>query len=393
MNPRFTLCTWFETFSHITTHFSALASESLSLSAAAGRVVAHPLSALADLPAYATSSMDGFAVAGEGPWRIVGEVATGRSSDYVLSAGECLRISTGGVIPAGCTAVIPWEDAHEVADFVSGGVEPGANIRPAATEAAQGDVLIEAGTSLLPTHIGLLAATGHDSISVVRRPRVSVLLLGDELIHQGLPHSGMIRDSLGVQLPSYLETCGADVVMLSFLKDDPESIKAAVAQAVDQSDLIITTGGTADGPKDFAKFIIESFSMDFVIDRVRMRPGYHFLLSTLTTSERTIAHIALPGNPQSAIASLTSFGVPLLDVMSGRTPKPPVDVVLGKATSTPAEFARLILGHVVDGVFSEGAYLGSAMLRGLAASDGFALVPPGNHLAGAPAHWIALPFR
>ena len=393
MNPEFTLCTWFETYSHITTNFSALPAESLPLSASAGRVVAQPLTALADLPAYATSSMDGFAVAGAGPWRIVGEVTTGHSSEYTLSSGECLRISTGGVIPAGCTAVIPWEDAHEDAGAVSGAVETGANIRPAATEAAQGEVLIDAGTTLLPTHIGLLAATGHDSVNVVRRPRVAVLLLGDELIHQGLPHSGLIRDSLGVQLPAYLEACGAEVVMLTFLKDNPASIKAAVSQALDQSDLIITTGGTADGPKDFAKFIIETFSMNFVIDRVRMRPGYHFLLSTVRIAEREVAYIALPGNPQSAIASLTSFGVPLLDVMSGRTPKQPGNVVLGKATSTPADFARLILGHVVDGVFYEGSYLGSAMLRGLAASDGFALVSPGNHPAGAPAHWITLPFR
>ena len=98
MNPQFTLCTWFETYSHITKNFSTLASESLSLSAAAGRVAAQPLAALSDLPAYATSSMDGFAVAGASPWRIVGEVATGRSSEYVLRSGECLRISTGGEI-------------------------------------------------------------------------------------------------------------------------------------------------------------------------------------------------------------------------------------------------------------------------------------------------------
>ncbi len=392
MNPQRTLCTWAETFEAVTTCVASLAPETIGLREASGRITASPLLALSALPAYATSAMDGWAVSGEAPWRIIGEVATGTASNVKLEIGQCLKISTGGVVPAGCTSVVPWEDAQVENDTLQANTELGTNIRPAATEAVVGDVIVDADTRLVPTHLGLLAAVGIDSVIVRPRPRIAVLLLGDELIHEGLPHDGKIRDALGVQLPAFLEACGAEVTMLTFLEDDPEVIAKAFAQAFECADLVISTGGTADGPKDFAKFAIEHFDMDFIVDRVRMRPGYHFLLATKKVEGREVPYIALPGNPQSAIASLTSFGIPLIDVLAGLSPQWPTEVTISSAFSTPPNFARVVLGRVENGVFSQGEYLGSAMLRGLAASDGFALIAPGDNPAGAPAHWLPLPF-
>jgi molybdopterin molybdotransferase len=203
----------------------------------------------------------------------------------------------------------------------------------------------------------------------------------------------MIRDSLGVQLPSFLRRCGAEVVSVEFLPDEPGVIAAAFAAALEHADFVISTGGTADGPKDFAKFVIEHFEMKCLVDRVRVRPGYHFLLAKAHLGSRKIPYIALPGNPQSAIAALSSFGVPLLAVMSGLTAQTPQEIQLAAEISTPKDFARLVLGTVTAGTFTAGDYLGSAMLRGLADSAGFALVAPGTNPAGSAAHWIGLPFH
>lgn len=392
MNPVRSLCTWSDAFDVVTTEFSALPAVVIPIKEANGLVAVEALPALNDLPAYASSAMDGWAVCGSGPWRVRGEVATGRQSSTELTDSECLKISTGGVIPIGCTAVIPWEDVTVNDDVVTGTVELGANIRPAATEAAKGEVLLDAGTRLTPTFLGLLAASGYDTVPVITRPRVTVILLGDELVQTGLPKDGKIRDALGVQLPSFLASCNADIVTADFITDDTEVIVAAFESAFRSSDFVISTGGTADGPKDFAKFVIEHFGMEFLVDRVRMRPGYHFLLAAASHAGRRIPYIALPGNPQSAIAALSSFGIPLLARLGGAAPASLTEVKLGVELTTPRDFARLVPGRILDGAFMPSGYLGSAMLRGLAASDGFALVAPGLNPSGATAHWIPLPF-
>ena len=123
--------TWDDAFGVASSSFSILESEKIALSDANTRTLARDLNALCDLPAFATSSMDGWAVASGGPWKVIGEVATGKTSNQIIGASECMKISTGGVIPAGTTAVIPWENATEQDGHIVGSVDHGANIRPA----------------------------------------------------------------------------------------------------------------------------------------------------------------------------------------------------------------------------------------------------------------------
>ena len=379
---------WDEAFALASATFSILESEKVSLSDANSRTLASDLKALCDLPAFATSSMDGWAVNSSGPWKIIGEVATGKTSNQILNTSHCMKISTGGVIPAGTTAVIPWENATEKDGHISGSVEPGANIRPAGAECKKDELLFEQGAHLVPPMLGLLAATGHDFLEVTRRPRIAIFFLGDELLHTGVPTDGSIRDALGPQIPAVLHSFGAEVISATFVKDDLDTLNQQIKSALDLADIIITTGGTADGPKDYVKAAISQINGELVIDCVKVRPGYHTLLAQVTSNSRKIAFLALPGNPQSALAGLFSFGLPLINHLLGRVHKDLKKITITSAISTPEGFSRLVPGTVSDGEFTSAEFLGSAMLRGVSNAEGFALINPGKNPAGSIARWI-----
>ena len=380
--------TWDAAFGIASNSFSVLESEKVSLSDANARTLASDVKALCDLPAFATSSMDGWAVTAGSPWKVIGEVATGKTSNQIIGASECMKISTGGVIPAGTTAVIPWENATEQDGHISGSVEHGANIRPAGAECKKDELLFKQGTLLAPPILGLLAATGHDFIEVTRRPRIAIFFLGDELLHTGVPADGCIRDALGPQIPAVLQSFGAAVISTTFVKDDLDTLNKVIESALDLADIIITTGGTAEGPKDYVKAAIAHINGELVIDCVKVRPGYHTIVAQVNSGARKIAFLALPGNPQSALAGLFSFGLPLINNFLGRQQMDLKKVSITSPISTPEGFSRLIPGRVNNGEFISGDFLGSAMLRGVAVAEGFALINPGNNSAGSFARWI-----
>jgi molybdopterin molybdotransferase len=380
--------TWDDAFGVASNSFAVLQSEKVALSDANARTLARDLKALCDLPAFATSSMDGWAVCASGPWKVIGEVATGKTSNQLLGASECMKISTGGVIPAGTTAVIPWENATEQGGHISGSVEEGANIRPAGAECKKDELLFKQGTLLAPPMLGLLAATGHDFLEVTRHPRIAIFFLGDELLHTGVPTDGSIRDALGPQIPAVLQSFGAEVVSATFVKDDLDTLNKEIKSALETADIIITTGGTADGPKDYVKAAISHINGELVIDCVKVRPGYHTIVAQVNSDARKIAFLALPGNPQSALAGLFSFGLPLINNLLGRQQEELKKITIASPISTPEGFSRLIPGRVNNGEFTSAEFLGSAMLRGVAVAEGFALINPGSNSPGSFARWI-----
>jgi len=385
-------CAWDLAYQVASEAFSALEVEVLSLSFVHGRVLSQPTYSLCDLPAFATSSMDGWVVRGLGPWKIVGEVFTGSLTDQVLGEFECMKIATGGVIPIGGQSVLPWEEAKEEAEYVRGQSQTGVNIRPAGIESKKGDLLFDAGTTLNPPKIGVLAATGHDEVTVARKPRIALFILGDELLHSGVPKDGSIRDSLGPQLPAFLEIYGAHVLSVQFIRDDLSLLISSIDSALPNVDMVITTGGTADGPRDYIKSAIARLGGDYLIDRVKVRPGYHVLLARISSQPgRQIPFLALPGNPQSALAALTSFGQPIINALLSKTKVSPSTIKLGEVLQTPPGFSRLVPGHLDEDWFRPSGYLGSAMLRGVAHATGFALISPGRHDVGASARWLPLP--
>lgn len=369
---------------------SPLLHELVPLSQGLDRRIAEDYSALCDLPPYTTSAMDGWAVAGIGPWRIIGDVKAGAPYAKVLESGTAVRIATGAVIPQGTFGVVRWEVAEVKDDHVYASASAGADIRHAGEESRKGDLLVQRGTRLSPSLLGLLASTGYDQIKVFRKPRVAILLLGDELQLAGIPIHGSVRDSLGPQLPGWLERLGAEVVSLTYVSDERESVVRALADAGPTCDLIVTTGGTADGPRDHVHAALESIGVSFFVDRVRSRPGHPALLAMLRL-HAPIPVLGLPGNPQSAIVGLMTLGAPLLGALQGGVLPELSWVATRNELKAPENFTRLVLGNLVDGEFEMGEHLGSAMLRGLAHASGFAIVESGTTPIGGKVRWLPLP--
>jgi molybdopterin molybdotransferase len=382
---------WDDAFAIARDSFTSLPTQSIALSDAYGRVLGADMFALCNLPAFETSSMDGWVVNGDGPWKIIGEVKTGQISGLSLRPSQCLAIATGGVIPDGGQAVVAWEAATERDGFIHGTSEVGANIRPAGAESKKGELLISAGTQLNAPKIGLLAAAGHDDVVVTRRPRIAIFFLGDELMHSGVPVDGLVRDALGPQLPAMLSAFGADVAISDFVTDDLDELVGKISSAINSQnneiDMVITTGGTADGPRDFIKSAIAAFAGEYLIDRVKVRPGYHILLAKIASQKGTnLAFLALPGNPQSAIAALISFGRPIIDAMRGLTPAVLVTVQMSQEMKVQEGFARLVPSVIGNNICTPTNYLSSHMLRGVGAADGFALVSEAG-----PTRWLPIP--
>jgi molybdopterin molybdotransferase len=334
--------------------------------------------------------MDGWVVAGEGPWKIIGDVKAGQPFDGLLHNGMTLRIATGAVIPEGAAGVERWEIVEEKDGFIHALTpQPGNDIRPAGDECKEGDLLASRGQLLTPSLIGLLAATGYDRLPVIRKPKIALLLLGDELQLSGIPTGGLVRDSLGPQLPGWLSRLGAEVISQNYVTDELESVIEAINKNP-ECDLIITTGGTADGPRDHVHGALAALDAKFIVDRIRSRPGHPTLLASLPKHNSSFL-LGLPGNPQSAVVGLMTLGAPIIATFLGMTASPLDLVETIDELSAPADFTRLVLGNVVNARFSMGKHLGSAMLRGLASSSGFALAPSGQTAAGTKIRWLPLP--
>ena len=366
---------------------AALPAESVPLAAADGRTLAAPQRALTDLPAFDTAAMDGWAVAGEGPWQITGEVLAGSAPTVTLTPGAGCVIATGAAVPSGATAVIKREDGHVADGVMSAAYVRGSHIRPAGEECRAGEVLIDSGTVVTPAIVGLLAAAGIDAVEVRRIPRVVLLLFGDELVDAGVAGVGQVRDALGPQLPGWVRRLGADVVELRRVEDTLEAHVAALREAAASADVVMTTGGTAAGPVDHLHAAVTEIGGRFVVDSVAVRPGHPMALAQVAQAWL----LALPGNPQSAIVSLLTLGQPLFDALLGRRSGDLPQVTLSQSATAPAHERRLLACELSGITAAPVQHLGSAMLRGLAIADGFAVLPPGGAAAGASVAWLALP--
>ena len=377
---------WEQARSQAYESWKRLPSEKVLISSCVDRTLATDALALVELPTYPTSAMDGYAVCGKGPWKIVGEVKAGAPMKGSLKEGTAVKIATGAVIPDKTFGIIRWEVATVDGENLSGDVKEGQDIRPAGLESKKGEVLAAAGTILNPGVIGLLAAAGYDSLDVVRAPKATIILLGDEIVLDGLPHDGLVRDALGPQLPGWLQRLGVEVIATEYISDELNLVVDAFAKAAKSSDIIFTTGGTADGPRDQVHAAIAELKGELIVDRVKVRPGHPMLLAHINN----VPLVGLPGNPQSAIVALLTLGQPVIDALIGRKKVELNQIVTGDDIEVPEGFTRLVLGNVVDGWFEMGEYLGSAMLRGLAHSTGFAVADKSME-EGEMVAWLPLP--
>jgi len=363
-----------------------LPSERVSLVDAHGRTTASPISARTPLPPWPISAMDGWAVAGEGPWTVVGEVLAGSVWTSALASGQAVLIATGSAMPAGSDGVLRSEDGLLDRDGgLRGRVREGRDIRAAGQEARVADELVAAGVPLTPARIGLAAAAGHDAVEVVRLPKVQLIILGDELLHQGPAAEGRVRDSLGPQLPGWLTGMGVELVGSVRVDDTLNELEQALAGA-EGVDLIVTTGGTAAGPVDHVHAAIAATGGFLLVDHVACRPGHPMLLAGWPSGLRLVG---LPGNPLAAVVALLTLGKPVIDGLLGRPLLPLPAVVLGGFVGARGAKTRLVPARLEGGRGVPVPYVGSGMLRGLADADGLVVVAAGEGEPGSPAEWLA----
>lgn len=374
--------------------------------------LAEPLVARTNLPAFPTSSVDGWAVRGEPPWRVTGRILAGAVPPPLAGDGECAEIATGAMVPAGTTAILRIEDSdRDSEDRVIGVPRDRPEWREPGEEASAGEHLLPAGTAVTPGVIGLAASCGYDDLAVRPRPRAAVLVFGDELLGSGLPGAGRVRDALGPSVPAWLRRLGAspDHVTVRPGQDTLDAHVSAISSALHHgADLVCTTGGTMHGPVDHVHPALAAVGANYLANTVAVRPGFPMLLASVDRPEGGRALIAgLPGNPQSAVIALLTLVAPALAGWLGR-PAPSLErlptvrlagPVRGRGADTHLALVTrhdlaaerdVAAGHDVaaesaadsapgwDDPVVPVPHAGSAMLRGLSRAVGFAVIAPGS---------------
>jgi molybdopterin molybdotransferase len=308
--------------------------ESLPLARALGRALAEDLISPIDVPAHDNSAMDGYAFAGAAlhadrasRLTVVGTVLAGKPFDATVAAGECVRIMTGAVMPAGTDSVVPLELCRvdgATLQVEPGVIEPGENRRRRGEDLARGQAALRAGRVLKPADLGLAASLGMRELPVMRRLRVALFSTGDELRAPGEPlEPGCIYDSNRSALQAALQRLGVEVVDLGLVRDDRAALQATLEAAVAQADVVLTSGGVSVGDADHTRELLGQMG-EVAFWKVAMRPGRPFAFGPLHArgAGRSSWLFALPGNPVAALVSFYAFVREALLQLAGATPAP-----------------------------------------------------------------------
>ena len=335
-----------------------LKAERVPVTRASGRILAEDITSPIALPPFDNSRMDGFAFAhaslskeGSTTLRLMGQQFAGRLQDLEVGAGECVRITTGAPLPRGTDTVAIKEDCVEDkgAVHVPAGIAPGADVRRVGEDVQAGVRVLEEGQWLTPARVSLAAALGIASMAVTQRPTVAVFTTGDELVEPGLPLApGQIYNSNRDLLMGLLRAEGLEPTAWPTLPDDPERMKAVLADAAAAFDVVITCGGVSAGEKDHVPGLLAANGR-IHFWKVRMKPGMPVLFGEL---DRAL-FLCLPGNPVSVLATFLTLGRDLLDgLQRRREPRPRWKAVLGapwRKTHDRLEFLRGWLDGTPDG--------------------------------------------
>jgi molybdopterin molybdotransferase len=358
-----------------------LALERVALERAAGRVTAIPARAVVDLPSFASSAMDGFALRSEdtpGELPIVERIAAGRPASRPLSAGETMAIATGGVVPDGANAVVPIEVVVQDDNRldVPQAVRAGAHVRPQGADVHEGDVVVDAGTRLEPRHLGALAAAGVTEVECAQRPRAFVVSTGSELRPPGASlEPGQIYEANGRLLAAALAGAGAEVLDVVQVEDEEREHRRALEGAL-EADVVVTSGGVSVGPHDLVRRISGELGVEEIFWRVAVKPGKPV---SFGVRDATLV-FGLPGNPVSTLVGFELFVRPALRALEGeREPGPRFEpgTLAAPARRDPARDELVRARRTPDGLVPFGGQESHMIVRASAA-DALVLVRRGD---------------
>ena len=307
--------------------------EQVPLTEARGRILAENVVAARNLPSFDNSAMDGYAVRSAelpGTFPVVAQVAAGQVLTDAIPERVAIRILTGAPMPAGLDTVVIQEDATVEGSNATLPTAPvGDNIRRAGEDIAIGEVAVKAGERLDAAELGLLAALGVTHVPCARAPRVALIATGDELVSIGdTPGMGQIVDSSAHTLAALIPGCGGVSTHVGIAKDDPITMAALIASAMDH-DVIITTGGVSVGDRDHVRAALQAAGVQLELWKVAMKPGKPFSFGM----NGRVPVFGLPGNPVSTYVAFELFVRPALLAMQGATvtarPRAPVNLIRG----------------------------------------------------------------
>lgn len=369
--------------------------ERVSLWQALGRVLAGDAVASTDLPPFDRSTMDGWAVracdlADAAPGRPAvlrpsGEVRMGAAADVAAQSGSAVRISTGGMMPAGTDAVVMQEYATVGPEglLVSLPVAAGENVVRRGADIRAGEIVLRRGWRLRPADLGLMAGQGIESVPVFLRPRVAILATGDELVAPGDPLTpGKVRDMNTVALAGAIEAAGGVPTVCGIVGDDRPAILVAMRSALAAHDMLLVSGGSSVGEHDLAVEAIDALGPPgIVVHGIAVRPGK----PTVLAAAGTVPVIGLPGNPVSALVIFDQFARPVLEAMLGMDPgSRPWGLVRARLSEAlPSarvreDHRRVRLEQRPGGIWAVPLPAGSQILTSMARADGIVVVPPGE---------------
>jgi len=358
----------------------------VELAKAANLVVAEDIVARDDSPPFAAAGMDGYAVIADDPSAVrtlVGEQEAGLRRDYSISPGFALRIMTGGALPEGADAVLPFEQSveHEGLLHPQFPIKPGANVRPVGQDIKAGEVAMKKGTPLGPPEIGLLASLNYSEVLVYPRPRVFVFASGNELVRVGAPlRPGQIRDSNTLALSAALRAAGAEpIARPDPVADTQTAIEQAIRTGFISADMVISTGGVSMGRRDLIKEVVSGLG-EILVGRVAIKPGKPLTYALITGKP----FFGLPGFPVSSLVCFEQFVRPVLRILAGHRLlwRPSMRIKLAqtlKHDPDRTEFQRVCVCCSGEGAvaYSTGGQ-SSGRLKSLVGANGLAVLSAGK---------------
>jgi len=381
-----------EALKAILDHAKQLTPVTMALDEAAGLVLAESVIAHGNVPPFANSAMDGFAVqsadiqqASEATpvrLRILEDVPAGSVATQSVRPGTAIRIMTGAPLPDGADTVVHVEVTRAEGDdvLILLTLKTSVNVRRAGEDMKDGTIALTAGTVLRPGEVGVCAAAGHANVTVYPRARVAVLTTGSELVDAAqVPGPGQIRDANAHSLRAQIVAMGAEPVVFARVPDTGEAVRSALGQALIQADVVLTNGGVSVGDYDFVKDVLQEMGAELVFWRVKQKPGKPMAFWTL--GSRLI--VGLPGNPVSCMVCAEEYVRPLVRRMMGHAQlaRPVRTAVLDERYAKGADVGRTHFARVRlkerEGVLH--ATLtgpqGSGILTSMALAAGIAVIP------------------
>ena len=378
------MLTYEEARGRILDRVSPLGVERVPLDAAAGRFLAGEVRAPGDLPPWDNSAMDGYAVRsedcrGEAVLPIAGYQAAGGPDAAAVPPGGAVRIMTGSPIPAGCDAVVPFEEAEERDGSVRvpAPVRTHQHVRFRGEDVRAGALVLRDGTVLRPPRISLLASFGRAVVPVYRKPRVAILSTGDELVELGDPPGhGKIVNSNSHALAAAVVEAGGDPILLGIARDEREDLRAKLSTGLD-ADVLVTSAGVSAGDRDLVREVLAELGIEDVFWKVLIKPGGPMAFGLSGTTPV----FSLPGNPVSSLITFEVFVRPALRKMTG-SPHPvkiPVKATLAepvKKKPGKTQFLRVMIESGEEGYVARTAGdQNTGIVRTLALADGIAVLP------------------